>query len=41
VALPLPELAAFVGRWVVRSVAADEDAADAALRVPAAVAGGA
>jgi AcrR family transcriptional regulator len=29
--LPLPELAAYVGRWVVRSVAADEDAARDAL----------
>jgi AcrR family transcriptional regulator len=37
ITLPLPELAAYVGRWVVRSVAADEDAARLALRGPAAL----
>jgi len=35
--LSLPELAAYVGRWVVHSVAADEEAARAALRGPAAL----
>jgi AcrR family transcriptional regulator len=39
IALPLDELAAYVGRWVVHSVAADEDAARSALRVPAALSG--
>ncbi len=33
--LPLPELASFVARWVVHSVAADEQAAQQALRAPA------
>ena len=32
ISVPLPELAAFVGRFVVRSVASDEAAAEAALR---------
>ena len=34
--MPLPDLAAFVARWVVQSVAADDAAARAALREPAA-----
>ncbi|MDQ2649389.1 MAG: TetR/AcrR family transcriptional regulator [Actinomycetota bacterium] len=34
IALPLPELAAFVGRHVVHSVAADDDAALVALQAP-------
>jgi AcrR family transcriptional regulator len=34
ITLPLPELAAYVGRYVVRAVAADEDAAQSALRGP-------
>ena len=32
ISMPLPELADFVGRYVVHSVAADEEAARAALR---------
>jgi AcrR family transcriptional regulator len=35
ITLPLPELAAFVGRHVVHSVAADDEAALVALRAPA------
>ena len=34
ITLPLPELAAYVGRYVVHAVAADEDAAQTALRGP-------
>jgi AcrR family transcriptional regulator len=37
ITLPLPELAAYVGRYVVHAVAADEAAALAALRGPSAV----
>jgi hypothetical protein len=33
--MPLPELAGFVARWVVHSVAADDEAALTALRAPA------
>src|SRR3546814_18412659 len=32
--MPLPELAQFVARWVVHSVAADDEAAPVALRAP-------
>src|SRR3546814_20078791 len=32
--MPLPELAQFVARWVVHSVAADDEAALVALRAP-------
>jgi AcrR family transcriptional regulator len=37
ITLPLPELAAYVGRWVVQSVAADDATAAAALRDAGAV----
>ena len=37
ITLPLPDLAAHVGRWVVRSVAADDEVATAALRPGAAL----
>ena len=35
ISMPLPELAEFVARWVVHSVAADDEAALTALRTPA------
>jgi AcrR family transcriptional regulator len=38
ITLPLPELGAFVARYVVHSVAADEDAIRSALQAPAAAA---